>query len=63
MKRDLLDILACPEDKSPLTLTETASDGDEVVSGTLTCTQCGTEYPIEDSIPNLLPKGLREAQS
>ena len=63
MKRDLLDILACPEDKSPLRLTEIESDGDEVVTGTLTCTQCDTEYPIEDSIPNLLPRSLREAQS
>ena len=63
MKRDLLDILACPEDKSPLRLTEAEAAGDEVVTGTLTCTQCGTEYPIEDSIPNLLPLGLREAQS
>ena len=61
MKRDLMDILACPEDKAPLTLDVTEEADGEVMSGTLTCTQCGTEYPIEDSIPNLLPKALREA--
>jgi uncharacterized protein YbaR (Trm112 family) len=61
MKRDLLDILACPEDKSSLQLTEVEADGDEVVTGTLACTQCGAEYPIESSIPNLLPLDLREA--
>jgi uncharacterized protein len=59
MRRDLMDILACPTCKAPLTLSVTREDGEDVVEGTLTCTKCGTTYPIEDSIPNLLPVELR----
>lgn len=55
MQRDLIDILACPTDKAPLTLTVEHADGDDVVAGSLTCTMCNTAYPIRDSIPNLLP--------
>ena len=59
MRRDLLDILACPDDKAPLTLrAERVADG-EVVTGALTCTVCGAVYPIEDGIPNLLPQSMR----
>jgi uncharacterized protein YbaR (Trm112 family) len=62
MLADLMDILACPEDYAPLTLEVTQQEGDDIVAGTLTCTVCGEVYPIEDSIPNLLPKELRAAQ-
>lgn len=59
MRRDLMDILACPVCKSPLELTvETEKDG-EVITGTLRCSQCNEDYPIEDAIPNLLPPHLR----
>ena len=57
MQRDLIDILACPADKAPLSLAIEHADGDDVVTGTLTCTACNTAYPIRDSIPNLLPPG------
>ena len=57
MHRDLIDILACPADKGPLTLAVEQAEGDDVVAGTLTCAACGTAYPIRDSIPNLLPAG------
>ena len=60
MRRSLLDILACPEDKTPLTLAVTLEDGDDVVEGLLTCTHCGAQYPIEESVPNLLPSEYRE---
>ena len=59
MRRDLMDILACPTCKAPLELAVTREEKYEVVEGTLTCTKCGTVYPIEDSIPNLLPVELR----
>ena len=55
MQRDLIDILACPADKASLTLTVEHADGDVVVTGTLTCDECGVAYPIRNSIPNLLP--------
>ena len=61
MKRDLLDILACPLCKGPLALSVEAEDADEILSGTLHCQACSENYPIEDSIPNLLPPNLRGA--
>lgn len=64
MRRDLVDILACPLDKSELRLdvTEEQEDG-EVLVGTLTCTRCDEAYPIADGIPNLLPPDLRQAMA
>lgn len=44
--KDLLNILVCPEDKSPLVYNEQAA--------TLKCTQCRRVYPIRDDIPVLL---------
>ena len=60
MKRDLMDILACPMCKGELTLSVHKEEGDEVVEGALHCAACGETYPIEDTIPNLLPPSLRE---
>ena len=59
MKRDLMDILACPVCKGELTLSVTKEDGDEVVEGSLNCKACNENYPIQDTIPNLLPPSLR----
>ena len=35
-------------------------DGDEVVEGLLSCEGCDRQFPINNSIPNLLPQDLRE---
>jgi uncharacterized protein YbaR (Trm112 family) len=59
MRKDIVEILACPMDKSPLELSIDEANGEEVIQGTLTCTQCGERYPIEDRIPNLLPPEMR----
>ena len=59
MKRDLLDILACPQCKGPLTLSVEEEGEAEVEEGTLRCLHCQESYPIEESIPNLLPPSLR----
>ena len=59
MKKDLMDILACPVCKGDLTLTVTKEDGDEVVEGSLHCNNYDETYPIEDTIPNLLPPAMR----
>ncbi|MBI2888191.1 MAG: methytransferase partner Trm112 [Chloroflexi bacterium] len=61
MKRDLMDILACPVCKSPLELTVEKEEQDEIVIGSLLCRKCPETYPITDSIPNLLPPQLRNA--
>lgn len=60
MRKDLVEILACPVDKSALQLTIEEESGDEVVRGYLTCEKCNERYPIEDKIPNLLPPELRK---
>jgi uncharacterized protein YbaR (Trm112 family) len=57
MKRSLMDILACPVCKGKLELKVVAEEGDEIVTGSLRCAKCNVTYPIEDSIPNLLPPG------
>ena len=54
-----MDIICCPIDKQDLELAIEEQDGDEILEGTLTCTECGEVYPIEDGIPNLLPPDMR----
>ena len=61
MKRDLMDILACPTCKAEFDLTVEEENDQEIVRGTLTCKQCGEVYPITDTIPDLRPPSLREA--
>ena len=55
MKKELMDILACPVCKGGLELTVEEENEQEVVAGSLYCNQCSARYPIEDTIPNLLP--------
>jgi uncharacterized protein len=61
MRKDLVEILACPVCKSPLELTVEEANNDEVIQGKLSCKNCPEDYPIEDRIPNLLPPELRRA--
>lgn len=42
----LLEILACPDCRSPLDADDAASE--------LVCTGCGLAYPVRDDIPVLL---------
>jgi uncharacterized protein len=42
----LLEILVCPDCRSPLAVDEEASE--------LVCTGCGLAYPVRDDIPVLL---------
>lgn len=66
MRKDLMDILACPMCKSELELSVDEEQGDEVIKGSLFCAKCKERYPIDDGIPNLLPPDLRrqaEAQT
>lgn len=59
MKRDLMDILVCPVCKGELELKVAKEEDDEIVEGALYCKECDETYPIEDSIPNLLPPAMR----
>lgn len=55
MKRELMDILACPVCKGKLELNVEAETPAEVITGFLNCPKCNIRYPITDGIPNLLP--------
>ena len=59
MRMELMDILVCPICKGDLDLTVAKRDGDEIVEGDLRCQECGERYPIEDTIPNMLPPEMR----
>lgn len=60
MKESLMDIICCPLDKHELELHVEERDEDEIIEGTLVCTECGEEYPIDDGLPDLLPPDMRE---
>ncbi len=59
MRRKLMDILVCPMCKGDLNLKVTVERDNEIVEGTLTCKACNEIYPIEETIPNMLPPSLR----
>jgi len=59
MKKELMEILACPLCKGDLQLNIEAENEKEVVTGSLYCAKCNQRYPIVDSIPNLLPPELK----
>lgn len=58
MKKELMEILACPVCKGPLKLDTTEEKEGEIITGSLFCPKCDHTYPITDSIPNLLPPNL-----
>ena len=55
MKKELMQILACPVCKGNLGLKVDEEEGEEIVTGSLYCSNCNYYYPIVDTIPNLLP--------
>jgi uncharacterized protein YbaR (Trm112 family) len=54
-----MEILVCPVCKGELQLTVDEENAQEIVRGSLFCARCNERYPIEDTIPNLLPPDLR----
>lgn len=61
MKESMLDILACPIDKSyPLELFEISRNQEDILEGTLFCQKCLRFYPIIGGIPVMLPDDLRD---
>ncbi|UCE72895.1 MAG: methytransferase partner Trm112 [Methanomassiliicoccales archaeon] len=56
MKRNLMEIICCPTCKGDLALSVRKEEANEIVQGSLTCGKCHVDYPIEEGIPNLLPK-------
>ena len=60
MKRDLMDVLACPICKGKLELTMEKEKEEEAVRGSLYCARCNVRYPVVDTIPSLLPPDQRD---
>jgi len=61
MNKTMIDILACPIDKShPLELFEIKENDNLVSEGALFCPKCSRFYPIIEGIPILLPDELRD---
>ncbi len=56
MRSDLVSILACPTCKSSLELRVETEENGEVITGSFHSPTCNEDYPIEDGIPNLLPR-------
>jgi uncharacterized protein YbaR (Trm112 family) len=59
LKKELVNLLVCPLCKGDLGLKVDEEEGDEIISGSFTCSACQQSYPIKEGIPNLLPPELR----
>ncbi|MDD1706878.1 MAG: methytransferase partner Trm112 [Methanoregulaceae archaeon] len=60
MKRSILPLLCCPVCKGDLTVNVDKGDDREIIEGKLHCLSCRVDYPIEDGIPDLLPRTSSE---
>jgi uncharacterized protein YbaR (Trm112 family) len=63
MKKRLLELLICPAclpAERPLGASVGRADGDDLLSGDLTCRACGTRYPIEEGVAVLLPSPVEK---
>ncbi|MBP1707679.1 MAG: hypothetical protein H6Q39_1403 [Chloroflexi bacterium] len=54
-----MSILVCPVCKGKLELRVEKENSTEIVAGVLYCPRCKVNYPISDTIPNLLPPESR----
>jgi uncharacterized protein YbaR (Trm112 family) len=52
LDKDLLKILACPDDKSDVKYTQNGK------TESLACTKCKRVFEVKDGIPIMLPKGF-----
>lgn len=58
MKRNMVRKLACPNCRASLILHKGQVQGEEILTGTLKCTLCLSNYPIENSVAVLLPRSM-----
>ena len=56
MRPWLADLLKCPTCKTemPLHITRDQTDGEDIVSGTLTCASCAKSFPIKNGVPRFV---------
>ena len=55
-------MLICPVCDAELSLSIDRQVEGEIMTGGLTCLDSGIEYPIEDGIPDLLPREHQDAR-
>ncbi len=61
MNKTMMNILACPIDKThPLELFEIKEKSNVVSEGVIFCPKCSRFYPIIEEIPIMLPDELRD---
>ena len=60
MKKSFLDVIRCPLCKSSFDVHTHMENSDDIIQGSLVCKGCEEVFPIDNSIPNLLPPELRE---
>lgn len=56
MRREFVDVLACPHCRATLSLTVTAVDGEEVMEGELACAACDVRFAVERGVPRFVPQ-------
>jgi uncharacterized protein YbaR (Trm112 family) len=56
MKKEIIKILCCPTCKGELSLDVEKEEKGEIIRGIFTCAHCKVTYPINDGIPDLLPR-------
>jgi uncharacterized protein YbaR (Trm112 family) len=65
MRLDHLNLLRCPNCKSPDALEIVIEKGDDrvVIEGQLLCPDCGSQFQVSDGIPLMLPDNLLSGSS
>jgi uncharacterized protein YbaR (Trm112 family) len=65
MKKQLLDLLCCPDcrqEKFDLRICGGGGDGKrEILEGEIRCLGCGSRFPVINRIPRMLPASLRRS--
>ncbi len=54
MKRQMMDILVCPECKGQLVITVISEAQGDIITGSLSCGTCEIDFPIANSVPNFM---------
>jgi SAM-dependent methyltransferase len=55
MRSKLLDLLACPRCRGPLSCRPRPKGEEDLQTATLRCSPCGASYPVERGIPRFVP--------
>jgi len=54
MKKEILDVLCCPNCKHDVTLVEGQIDSEQIIEGSLECSNCRSSYKITRGVPRMI---------